>query len=180
MMLSTKWKTTISLCIFTLLAAVTILTMEEEFESDGLTTPVTALRGRRHLDEGDIQQKVTVAVQDKPSNHVATILSQTPQTIFDEPSATDQSTTTDDVKPLYMDAFRRWNHPLRVRKDGTKVDVPVFWRIPQAGSDIVEDVMSDCYGLSLASGLGAIFEDEVCATYESVSCIEPFRVESCF
>ncbi|KAL7485081.1 hypothetical protein ACHAW6_010682, partial [Cyclotella cf. meneghiniana] len=59
-----------------------------------------------------------------------------------------------------MDAFRRWNHPLRARKDGSKVDVPVFWRIPQAGSDIVEDVMSVCYGLSLASGLGAIFEDE--------------------
>eukprot|EP00804_Cyclotella_cryptica_P026625 CCRYP_014023-RB/>CCRYP_014023-RB protein AED:0.23 eAED:0.23 QI:294/1/1/1/1/0.66/3/858/180 len=159
MMIISKWKKVITLCIFTLLAAVTILTVEEELELDDLTTPVYTLRGRRHLGEGETQEKsVFDSVQNKPSNHVATVQARAPGP--DELSAKDQSTTTDDVKSVYMDAFRRWNHPLNLRKDGTMADVPVFWRIPQAGGDIVEDVMSDCYGLSLASGSGAIFEDE--------------------
>ena len=165
MIIFTKWKKVVTVCILTLIAAVAILTLKEELESEDLTTPVILLRGRRNLGEGDIhQKKVFNAVRDTPPTHVATVSSRTPEKISDERAAMGQYTTIDDVKAVYMDAFRRWNHPLNVRKDGTTADVPVFWRIPQAGGDIVEDIMSDCYGLSLASASGAIFEDEVCAS----------------
>ncbi|KAL3804694.1 hypothetical protein HJC23_008509 [Cyclotella cryptica] len=90
----------------------------------------------------------------RPEAHSSTIESS---------SAFDQSMTTQDVKSVYKDSFYRWNHPFR--HDGTEemnggIDVPVFWRIPRAASGVMEATMSYCYGLALASALGAGFEDE--------------------
>jgi hypothetical protein len=79
-------------------------------------------------------------------------------------SAFDQSMTTQDVKSVYKDAFFRWNHPFRhgqTEDINGGIDLPVFWRIPRSASGVVEATMSYCYGLTLASALGAGFQDEV-------------------
>lgn len=60
-----------------------------------------------------------------------------------------------EVKEVYKNSFYRWNHSFRHNADeGDGRDVPVFWRIPRSASSTVEDVMSNCYHLTMASALG--------------------------
>ncbi|KAL7499269.1 hypothetical protein ACHAWT_006890 [Skeletonema menzelii] len=60
-----------------------------------------------------------------------------------------------EIKDVYKNSYYRWNHPFRQSVDeGKGRDVPVFWRIPRSASSTVEDVMSNCYHLAVASALG--------------------------
>jgi len=60
-----------------------------------------------------------------------------------------------EIKGVYANSYYRWNHPFRKDAvDGEGRDVPVFWRIPRSASSTVENVMSNCYHLALASALG--------------------------
>ena len=66
-----------------------------------------------------------------------------------------QAKNAQDIKDVYKDSYYRWNHPFREHAaDGDGRDVPVFWRIPRSASSIVEEVMSYCYHLAVASALG--------------------------
>lgn len=60
------------------------------------------------------------------------------------------------IKDIYKDSYYRWNHPFRANADGDSNgrDIPVFWRIPRSASSIMENVIVNCYHLSLASALG--------------------------
>lgn len=60
-----------------------------------------------------------------------------------------------EIKDVYKNSYYRWNHSFRRNADeGDGRDVPVFWRIPRSASSTVEDVMSNCYHLAVASALG--------------------------
>ena len=60
-----------------------------------------------------------------------------------------------EIKAVYQNSYYRWNHPFRVSAvEGDGRDVPVFWRIPRSASSVFENVMVNCYHLSLASALG--------------------------
>ena len=66
-----------------------------------------------------------------------------------------QAKNAQDIKEVYKGSYYRWNHPFRENAgDGDGRDVPVFWRIPRSASSVVEEVMSYCYHLALASALG--------------------------
>mmetsp|Transcript_9229 Transcript_9229/g.19204 ORF Transcript_9229/g.19204 Transcript_9229/m.19204 type:complete len:1272 (+) Transcript_9229:90-3905(+) len=63
----------------------------------------------------------------------------------------------DEVKATFQDSFYRWNHPFRPTETGddTGKDIPVFWRIPRSAGSTVEAIMTYCFGMTLASALGA-------------------------
>jgi len=66
-----------------------------------------------------------------------------------------QAQSAQEIKDVYKNSFYRWNHSFRQNADeGDGRDVPVFWRIPRSASSTVEDVMSNCYHLAVASALG--------------------------
>ncbi len=57
------------------------------------------------------------------------------------------------IKDVYKNSYYRWNHPFRTNAEEGR-DIPVFWRIPRSASSIMENVIVNCYHLSLASALG--------------------------
>ncbi|EJK77596.1 hypothetical protein THAOC_00561 [Thalassiosira oceanica] len=63
------------------------------------------------------------------------------------------SPATESVKSVYDQAFRRWNHEYIPGQD-----MPLLWRIPRSASATFESILSFCYGMVLASSMGATEE----------------------
>lgn len=38
-------------------------------------------------------------------------------------------------------------------------DIPFFWHVPRSGGSTMKDLLTDCFGLVLASGLGKVPND---------------------